>query len=47
MSMVSEFIVSYHQHDVKLDEVTLPPQIRCSEDRIKENGVYLLGKWNG
>ncbi|XP_028403896.1 protein transport protein Sec24C-like isoform X2 [Dendronephthya gigantea] len=29
-------------HDVNLNETTLPPQIRCSEDRIKENGVYLL-----
>ena len=35
---------SFSQHDVNLNETTVPAQIRCSADRIKENGVYLLGE---
>lgn len=32
------------QHELNLNDTTsLPAQIRCSEERIKENGVYLLG----
>ncbi|XP_046852645.1 protein transport protein Sec24D-like isoform X2 [Xenia sp. Carnegie-2017] len=29
-------------HDVNVNDTNIPPQIRCSEERMKENGVYLL-----
>ena len=31
-------------HDVDVDSTELPIPIRCSYERLKENGVYLLGK---
>ena len=35
---------SFSQHNVNVNETTVPAQIRCSADRIKEDGVYLLGE---
>ena len=32
------------QHDVDKEATGLPPVIRCSAERMAENGVYLLGK---
>ena len=31
-------------HDTDVDSTVLPQPIRCSYERLKDNGVYLLGK---
>lgn len=33
-------------HEIDLDTDILPSPIRCSSDKISEDGVYLLGKFN-
>ena len=35
----------FSQHDVDADSSDLPQVIRCSADRMSENGVYLLGEF--
>ena len=32
------------QHDVDVEDTSVPKAIRCSIERMKDNGVYLLGK---
>ena len=32
-------------HDLDVDATDMPMPIRCSYERLKDNGVYLLGEW--
>jgi len=38
------FLFGALQHDLDMDSTDLPKVIRCSADRMSENGVYLLGE---
>ena len=39
------FPIILFQHDLDEDSTDLPQVIRCSADRMSENGVYLLGEF--
>lgn len=36
---------SFLQHDIDVEATGLPQQIRCSIDRMSDNGMYILGMW--